>query len=286
MIETLDGTYETISYNTDNGIRTYHNKSSVSYPLHWHTAIEIISPITSNYVVHVNHDKLILKPGDILIISAGELHSIESSKMGERFIFQIDYQRLCTQNEIRYLLNIMKPYYFIKNSTDTEFSDLLCKYLYHIDDEYQRKDKYFETYLFSLFLQLFVMIGRYHLNQVNQDYIRLNKQTTTNNHNIEQFLLVCDYINQNFNMNPSLECAAMTTGYSKSHFCRFFKHFSGKSYYDYLLEVKISHAANYLSSTDKRITEIAMDCGFNSVSTFNRVFQQYYHCKPSEFRNL
>ena len=49
MIKHLDGTHETIEYTTETMVKLYHNENCQSYPLHWHTGIEIIYPLINSY---------------------------------------------------------------------------------------------------------------------------------------------------------------------------------------------------------------------------------------------
>lgn len=50
--------------------------------------------------------------------------------------------------------------------------------------------------------------------------------------------------------------------------------------------VRVEHAANELKNTSSKVTDIAIDCGFNNIRTFNRVFKEITGCTPSEFLKL
>ncbi len=45
MIKILNGIHETVAYDALSGLKLYHNKEAENYPIHWHTALEIIMPI-------------------------------------------------------------------------------------------------------------------------------------------------------------------------------------------------------------------------------------------------
>ena len=75
MIKYLDGVLETVEYKDMEGVRLYINNSTLDYPLHWHTAIEIIMPCENQYSVTVNGKKTVLEEGDICIIPPGVLFS-------------------------------------------------------------------------------------------------------------------------------------------------------------------------------------------------------------------
>ncbi len=88
MIEILDGTHETVKFNNAMGVRLYHNVDYEDYPEHWHTAIEIIFPLSSTYDVIVGEKHYHLETEDIIIINSGVLHALKAPPQGERLIFR------------------------------------------------------------------------------------------------------------------------------------------------------------------------------------------------------
>ena len=63
-----------------------------------------------------------------------------------------------------------------------------------------------------------------------------------------------------------------------------FKKSFGITLSDYLLDHRISHAQRLLAATQTKITEIAYDCGFNSISRFNAAFKKSCGCTPRQYR--
>ena len=76
------------------------------------------------------------------------------------------------------------------------------------------------------------------------------------------------------------------TGFSKYHFLRLFKQFAGDTFYHYVNAQRIYHACLLLSDPEKNITEVAMSCGFHSISSFLRIFKLQKGCTPTEFRRI
>jgi AraC-like DNA-binding protein len=96
---------------------------------------------------------------------------------------------------------------------------------------------------------------------------------------------VCLFIQKNFNSAISLKQVANQIYLTESNFCKFFKKATGKTYSDYLNEIRINEAARLLLQTDKTISQISFECGFESLSYFNRVFLKKKSQTPSVFRN-
>ena len=96
---------------------------------------------------------------------------------------------------------------------------------------------------------------------------------------------VCTYVEQNFAKPISINDAASIINISPSAFCKFFKRATGKTFSDYVNDLRVGHACYQLIETDKQISTIARSAGFESLTYFNRVFARKKHSTPREFRN-
>ena len=96
---------------------------------------------------------------------------------------------------------------------------------------------------------------------------------------------VCIYVEQNFSKPISINEAATIINISPSAFCKFFKRATGKTFSDYLNDIRIGYACYQLIETDKQISTIARSAGFESITYFNRVFIRKKNTTPREFRN-
>lgn len=108
----------------------------------------------------------------------------------------------------------------------------------------------------------------YHSNE--SDIIRLNK--------------IYSYTLSNYKKEISLEEISSISNLSITSFCRYFKLMTKKTYYDFLIEIRISHACRLLVE-DKIPTEvICFDCGFNNVSNFYRHFKKIAGMTPMDYK--
>ena len=103
---------------------------------------------------------------------------------------------------------------------------------------------------------------------------------------IEKFMSICSYINDHCTEALSIDALASMAGFSKYHFSRLFKQFTGISCYEYLISRRLAYAERLLLQPDLSITEVAMQSGFNSLSTFNRIFKTAKSCTPSSYKSL
>jgi AraC family transcriptional regulator len=94
-----------------------------------------------------------------------------------------------------------------------------------------------------------------------------------------------DYIEENLCENITLDDLASKALCSKFHYHRIFQGLVGYPVAQYIKQRKLSVAANNLLNTNSKITDIAMDFGFNSHAVFDRAFRNFYGLTPSEYRN-
>lgn len=93
-----------------------------------------------------------------------------------------------------------------------------------------------------------------------------------------------NYLYLHFNENVTLKKLADHCCISVFHFSRIFKAVMKLSPYQYLNEVRLQHAQILLENQPTPVTQIAFQCGFNSVENFDYAFRQRFNLTPSEFR--
>lgn len=76
------------------------------------------------------------------------------------------------------------------------------------------------------------------------------------------------------------------SGFSKFYFSRLFKQFTNVSFYKYVNQKRIEKAAEMLTEPNISITNVALSCGFESLSSFIRMFKIVKGCTPTKFRNM
>jgi AraC-like DNA-binding protein/ligand-binding sensor protein len=93
-----------------------------------------------------------------------------------------------------------------------------------------------------------------------------------------------EYVEQHKLERISLATVARAAGANVSYFCRVFKKTTGLTFTDYLTRVRLQHAKAQLLNPNRRISEIAYDVGFQSLTQFNRMFKRVLGQSPTEFR--
>ena len=92
------------------------------------------------------------------------------------------------------------------------------------------------------------------------------------------------YIASHYAEEVRLETLANLAGMTPVAFSRFFHQRTGRSLSEYIIEIRLGIAARMLIDTTKMVAEICYDCGFNTLSNFNRLFRKHKGCTPTAFR--
>jgi len=92
------------------------------------------------------------------------------------------------------------------------------------------------------------------------------------------------YIEQHQGEQISLAHVASASGASVFHFCKIFHKSTGLRFTDYLGRVRVEAARTKLLNPNLRISEVAYDAGFQSLTQFNRTFRRVFGQSPSDFR--
>ena len=282
MIHHLSGIHETADYRTDTQICLYYNDENENYPPHWHTPFEVIMPVKNGYIVVVGEQHYELREGDILLICPGIVHELFAPESGERIIFQPSLSQIQIR-ELDLLISLLRPAVLITKEEFPDFHPVAQKLMLEIKEEYFLCEPYYETAIYSRFMRILVDIGRLHgalkhpvsdaSNSRQKDYL-------------DKFLYITNYINEHFAENLSLEQVADLAGFSKYHFTRLFKQYTDTSFYKYLNKKSIDYAKTLLLDPDLPVIDVALQCGFSSLSAFLRMFKQLNKCTPTEFRNM
>ena len=82
----------------------------------------------------------------------------------------------------------------------------------------------------------------------------------------------------------SLEEVSRNAGVSPFHFCKLFKRSTSLTFTDFVNRARIEHAKRLLLKPQSRVTEVAYDVGFQSLSQFNRSFRRVTAQSPTEYR--
>ena len=95
---------------------------------------------------------------------------------------------------------------------------------------------------------------------------------------------ILHYINKHYNENLTLTSIAEHFGFSTSYITKLFRNFLGKGTVDYINDLRLTAACEYLISSNYSIGEISNKIGYINQYYFNRLFKKKYGVTPKDFR--
>ena len=95
---------------------------------------------------------------------------------------------------------------------------------------------------------------------------------------------VLKHIHENIHKPLAMSEVAKQFGYSKWHFCSRFREYTGRTFVEYVRHYRIQLAAMDILRGEK-ITDVALDYGYETVSGFNKSFLSVFGCVPSEYKH-
>jgi len=247
---------------------------------HWHEKIEFLYFIKGEAVIQCNSVEFEAKAGDLIVINSNELHQGHcTSESAEYYciiidtaLFQNRFQDIC---ETKYINPMFQNRILFNNKIES--CDEAGKYIIEFAKEYYSQKIGYEMVLKANIYQLLTLLLRNHVQLVltPREYeVRMN--------NLKRFNKVLEYIEENYNEKITLNHLCSIVNLSRFHFCRIFKDMTGKSVGQYTNSLRINKAETLLKEGEMNITEIAMNCGFNDINYFSRVFKKNRNMAPSQ----
>ncbi|MBS7254086.1 AraC family transcriptional regulator [Flavobacterium branchiicola] len=250
--------------------------------LHQHEEIQISYIEKGEGAVFAGDTISQYREGDILVIGSNLPH-----------VFRSDVQ----ENE----LSVMRTLFFTFNSFGKDFFELptfrnihptleSSKNGFIIHNAPKKVAKYFkklkgaDSYSrFILFLDIVKWLSTSE-NAPLSNYLYHKKITDNEGKRMQ---IVFEYVMTNFHKNITLDEIASIASMTKNAFCRYFKVRTNKSFFQFLIEVRIERATKLLSTSGElSVLEIAELCGFNNISNFNRKFKELKQISPLQYRKL
>ncbi len=295
---------ENVNHKINTSLRMFINRLHSDFPPHWHTDIEIIIPKEAPYKVICSNQTYDVEIGDILMICPAVLHEIFSPRPGDRVYIQADFSGIITLKEIEKAFRLMSPALHVKKSTcPPDVYVRLCEYIDMImklyfgsaqntdmddvtDDEhfvaFTELEPYGELEIYSILMQFIAYCAK-NITLFQRPDPASSPASFKNSISMSN---VCAYISEHFTEDLSLEGISEYAGFSKYHFERIFREYTGMTFYQYLLQMRINYAQTLLSNPELSVTDISDQAGFASCTAFTRAFKKSTGYPPSQFRLL
>lgn len=117
--------------------------------------------------------------------------------------------------------------------------------------------------------------------KILEQRVSIQKQTESESERINALI---GYIVENFRAGISLSQAAKVANMTPPALCRYFKKTTRKTFIEMVCEYRLNYATQQLIQSDKPVSSICYECGFNDISYFNKAFKQKMRLSPLRYR--
>lgn len=263
----------------------YHTEQSgeqeVMLYKHWHEEAEILfvtegemEIITENFSVIINKNVMLYLPPNSL---HGAYHVKNTSCSFTSIVFHLNFVHSYTNDRIQQQL--LNPLFHSKQAylvNMEEKQEKIFPILQGITTSFIEVTEEDELYIKGLLLQLLYF------------FIKSPPKTLSvprrMEQNVERQKKILDYIHENYTSPLTLEELSSVLYLSKEQFCRFFKDNFRDTPINFLKKYRINKSVELLLTTDRKITDIAYEVGFDSSNYFTIAFKTELNCSPRDFR--
>lgn len=253
------------------------------FPIHWHEEVEIIYVHKGMAIYNIDYTRLIVEEGDILYISPSILHDFaqfqNNNFKSSVFVFNLSIINntldICANKYFSPLLNNeCNPYFILKKSASSYNEIKNC--LDNILKYNANMNSFFELQIKSELLKLMYLF-------FSENLIQIYTSKTENKSTI-LIKKIITYLKENYQNSITLQDLSKKFNLSPYYISHVFKKSTNMTCIDFLIAYRLNMASTLLYTTDLPILDIALECGFNNISYFNRAFKKQFNTTPTEHR--
>ena len=250
---------------------------------HWHPFVEMLLCLESGNELTVNFNTYNLNSNDLIILQPGDLHSIHNHSEDSFLLIQFPLSLINTFSEADSMLRFLSKHPVIRYNPRISGCDKLILTFKSLFDLYDSKTSFCELMIGSKLLYFFGLLGQ---NIISSHQNELSSPEASQYKSAKLIAEACMYISQNCSNPLTLENVSHTIGISKSYFSHLFKDYTKMTFIDFLTAERIKKSESLFINSHQKIIDIAFECGFTSISSFNRAFKKIKGISPTEFRNI
>lgn len=251
--------------------------------LHNHPGIEINLLLEGTCEYLIGGTNYTCFPGDLIVIGEGEVHRAWNADAAVFLVVLFRAEVLVPDMSPGYEQKFLAPFWAVGRGRKHRISpgvpgyERLVADLMSVEDEARRRDNSYRLLIRTHLLDFAAILTRTF--GIPDDSPLLDRGQRS-----RRFSALRDHLEEHYAERILVADMAGLVNMSVTNFTRTFKAVFGKTPLEYLLQVRIRHAAQLMLSGDRKIIDIANDCGFPSISHFITCFRRITGVAPHIYR--
>ncbi len=252
--------------------------------LHYHDAQEINLIKNGSGFYIINGERYEFEKGDILLMNSNDLHCAYETKDLVMLVVMFDaawfYSNLRFEPELLAPFSEMGLHFTNQLDRTHPKMPLLRSTLMDMETEHNLAQASYGAVVYAKLLCFLSYVNRY----LRQENVNCGKGPISEAQ-LDKVRTALNAMDEKCAYPWTLEQLASLGYLSPSRFSSLFVRIVGMSPVDYLIRLRLDRACHMLENTDEKIVNIAMECGFRTLSNFNRLFKRHIGTEPRKFRS-
>ncbi len=257
------------------------------YRNHKHTELEISLILEGEGIYKTTRGDVDIRAGDILLFSTNEFHCITDISTPAMKILNLHIQpSFIWDTGNTYIGNGYLKIFFSPNEQftnrlprDNAHNTEVVAHIHAIRREFEEMRCDYEAAIKAELLALLILLRR------SYGMTDESTQELVSAPDYSKIIRAMNYMDKNFTGEISLEEIAEESNLSRSYFCTVFRRLNGLTPWDYINIRRVNRALELLRTTDDNILDVALQCGYNNTSNFNRIFRTVTGQTPKAYRD-
>ena len=254
-----------------------------SVPVHWHEEMELIVVKKGRGLVTLDRESRLLEAGQAVIVLPGQLHGIRQYQQErmeyENIIFRLE-MLLPKEGDVCGP-KFLEPYrdgkilYPAWIDGSALYHEEMLECIRKMDELSEQRPRGYPLAVKGWLFQFFFLM----FSRVEPTLAEEGREKS-----LDKMKRILRRIEVDYGKPLSIKEMAEFSGFSESHFMKFFKNHMGVPFVSYLNDYRLTLAARALAEGQEDVLTVAMDVGFSNVSYFNRLFKKKFRTTPLEYR--
>lgn len=233
------------------------NIIDLSFEEHFHRVYEFAVVVEGEAIFYVNKTKYVLEPNDAIFIMPNQFHSLETPEHSKMIM-------------LRFMPDFAGIFHTTYNGKIPECNK------FHI----------LPFIMEGLVKPVNIYQEKACVYQICGEFAAQNTKWTDASKEDDLLVKLLMCVEREFKNDCSLKTVSKELGYDYTYLSRFFYKSTGITFTEYLNDCRIKHAGYLIRNSKSSIMEVAHECGYNSIRSFNRNFLKHTGTTPVKYRSM